>query len=187
MRLHRTQLQAIAEQQRAGVPPHEVVVPAAPPKRKRDNEEWRIQCAFFRWWWSAAKRLGVWPGLCFHIPNSSFLSGTKSERQRRGQWANMAGVTTGVPDVFLAVPGSTKVDDLVLTYAGLWIEFKKPSERTKKNGGLSDSQQEFLAYAIARGYHCEVAYSWEEGRDHVLKYLKNERRQQNRTQIREAT
>lgn len=180
MRLHPTQLRSIAEQQRAGVPPHEVVVPAAPPRKKRDNEEWRIQCAFFRWWWSAAKGLGVWPSLCFHIPNSSFLSGTKTERQRRGQWANMAGVTAGVPDVFLAVPmkyeqrpeGSPWPATQTIYRGGLYLEFKKPSERTKKNGGLSDAQQEFMAYAMARGYHCEVAYSWEEGRDRVLKYLR---------------
>lgn len=153
-------------------------LPPPIPRKKRDNEEWRIQCAFFSWWEAAAKGLGVWPGLCYHIPNSSFLSGSREERAKRGRWSSMAGVKTGVVDVFLAVPGGEIACDHIRNEAlygkrhGLYIEFKKPSERTKKNGGLSDAQQEFLGYAMARGYSCHVCYSWEEAKAVTLNYLK---------------
>ena len=163
MTLDRLQLKAYAEHLRAGGDPGSAALPPPAPKKKRNNEEWTLQCAFFTWWWEIAPLWGIWPSLCFHIPNSSFLSGTKEQRAKRGKWANMAGVTAGVPDVLLSVPSGK--------WSGLYIEFKKPSERTKKNGGLSDAQQEFTGYALCRGYQCAVCYSLEEGRDAVMKYL----------------
>ena len=133
------------------------------PKKKRKNEEWKLQSLFFRWWRASAKDLGVWPGMCYHIPNGSLLGDDKQSRTIRARMLMLAGMVSGVPDVFLAVKRGR--------YGGLYIEFKKPGVRTHKNGGCSDEQMEFLAYAMAHDYHCVVCYSWEEGRDAVVGYL----------------
>lgn len=137
-------------------------VPTA--KKRRKNEEWRIQSFFFRWWRSAAKGLGVWPGCCYHVPNGSLLGDDKQSRTIRARMLMLAGMVPGVPDVYLGVARGK--------WAGLYVEFKKPSVRNHKNGGCSDEQQEFIAYALAHGYHCVVCYSWEEARDAVVEYLK---------------
>jgi hypothetical protein len=134
------------------------------PKKKRKNEEWRLQSFFFRWWRASAKGLGVWPGCCYHIPNGSMLGDDANSRVIRARMLALAGVETGVVDVFLMVPRGK--------WHGMYVEFKKPGVRNHKNGGCTDEQVEFLAYATANGYHCVVCYSWEEGRDAVVKYLK---------------
>lgn len=149
-------------------------MPAPMAKRKRDNEEWRIQSDFFRWWRWTAKDLGVWHGLMFHIPNGSLLGDDKISRAIRAKMLKLAGVVNGVVDCFLAVPIHFKNGDEQSPdgyYGGLWIEFKKPSQRDLKNGGLSDAQQEFIGYLTARGYSCHVCYTWQEARDVTLNYL----------------
>jgi hypothetical protein len=165
-RLHKSQLRAIAPQVAAGVVP---VVPAPPKRKVRDNEEWRIQSAFFRWWRASAQGLGVWPGLLYHVPNGSMLGDDSKSRAIRAKMLAQAGVVNGVVDCFLAVPKEDRYHGI--HRGGMYFEFKKPSQRTKKNGGLSDAQHEFLSYAMARGYACHVCYSWEEARDVVVNYL----------------
>ncbi len=145
-------------------------LPPPLPRKKRDNEEWRIQSDFFSWWRSAAAGLGVWPGLFFHVPNGSMLGDTKKGRMIRAKMLKDAGMVSGVPDCFLAVPKEDRYYGV--HRGGLYIEFKKPSERTKKNGGLSDAQQEFIYYAMVGSYSCHVCYSWEEAKAVTLDYLK---------------
>jgi len=78
------------------------------------------------------------------------------------------GVKSGVWDIFLPLPIQTHWAD---QYAGLYIEMKKADKRTKKNGGLSDEQLEFGAYAERVGYYCAVCYSWKEARNTLINYL----------------
>lgn len=75
------------------------------------------------------------------------------------------GVKRGIWDVFIPIP--TK------DYHGLYIEFKAPGKRPKRNGkgGLSDDQIEFGLYGDKTGYSMQVAYSWEEGVQIVIDYL----------------
>lgn len=177
MSLDKAQLRALKARVDSGLP-LAGDLPAPEPRKKRDNEEWRIQSNFFTWWRSAAKDLGVWPGLLYHIPNGSMLGDTKKGRMIRAKMLKSSGMVSGVVDCFLAVPRATcspsetsVVIALASVKSGLYIEFKKPSQRTVKNGGLSDAQQEFLGYAMARGYACHVCYSWEEARDVTTNYL----------------
>lgn len=162
-----SQLESIMAQERAGVPPLKIRVPVGVPRRKRDNEEWRIQADFFRWWRATAPGLKVWPGCMWHIPNGSMLGDDKKSRMIRSRMLTLSGMVNGVLDTFLMHSAPNAVGK----WNGLFVEFKKPSVRTHKNGGLSDDQVEFAAQALAHGYQCRVAYSWEEGRDAVLEYL----------------
>jgi hypothetical protein len=144
------------------------VVPA-PDRRKRDNEEWRIQSDFFRWWREAAPGLRIWPGCLWHVPNGSMLGDSKKSRVIRSRMLTLAGMWNGVVDTFLMhpVPRPTGLS----YWHGCFIEFKKPGVRNHKDGGLSPEQVEFINHALAHDYQCRVAYSWEEGRDAVLGYL----------------
>jgi len=136
-------------------------------RKKRDNEEWRIQSNFFRWWRGTAPSLKIWPGCMWHIPNGSMLGDTKQARIIRSRMLTLSGMWSGVVDTFLMYP----VNETAFWWHGCFVEFKKPGVRNHKNGGLSDEQVEFCAQALAHNYQCRVAYSWEEGRDAVLGYL----------------
>lgn len=148
-------------------------LPPPVPRKKRNNEEWEIQRDFISWWRSECCSLGVWEKLLYHIPNGSMLGDHKQARIIRAEMLRLAGVQPGVPDCFLAVPrisgGGPNIE--ARYFPGLYIEFKAPKWRERRNGGLSCAQQEFISYALARGYQCRVCYSWEEGRDAVVEYL----------------
>lgn len=147
-------------------------LPPPAPRKKRDNEEWEIQRDFITWWRATCRMLGVWEKMLYHIPNGSMLGDNKQARIIRANMLALAGVQPGVPDIFLAVPKEFRnIQSERIFVAGLYIEFKTPKWRNRKNGGLSDAQMDFFGFAFARGYHCRVAYSWEEGRDAVLEYL----------------
>lgn len=120
-------------------------LPAPKARKKRDNEEWRIQASFFQWWAVTAKTHRIAECLFFHIPNGSILGNFASERAIRGRMLKLAGVRTGVADCFLSVPSGK--------FHGLYIEFKKPG------GKPSAAQQEFLGFALARGYSCHICES----------------------------
>jgi hypothetical protein len=168
MRLQRHQLLALTAHEalvaRGAANAEDFVMPAPVPRKKRDNEEWRIQTDFFNWWRAAAPGLKVWPGCLWHIPNGSMLGDDKHSRMIRARMLMLAGMWSGVVDTFLMYQ--------VAPWGGCFIEFKKPGVRNHKNGGLSDAQVEFVSQALAHNYQVRVAYSWEEGRDYTLEYLK---------------
>jgi hypothetical protein len=78
------------------------------------------------------------------------------------------GVKSGVWDIFLPCPIQTEWAE---QYAGLYIEMKIEKRRNQKNGGLTDEQVMFGAYAESIGYYCKVCYNWEEARDILIEYL----------------
>ncbi len=69
-----------------------------------------------------------------------------------------AGVTAGVPDIFMAIP----TDD----FGGLFIEFKYG------NNKLTGLQQVFVGRLREAGYRVDVCYDFIEAREVVLDYLK---------------
>lgn len=81
------------------------------------------------------------------------------------------GVRSGVADIFLPVPMQKGWGEM---YAGLYIELKTKKRRKELNGGLSEDQIKFGQYAIDIGYQWYVCYGWEEARDRIKEYLKNE-------------
>lgn len=119
------------------------------------------QAAIFCW---AAMNVGIYPALKWlhAIPNGG---------QRHIAEATKlvaTGVRSGIWDIFLPLPIQTQWAN---QFAGLYIEMKEPSKKTKKNGGLSEDQIEFGGYAGSMGYFTAVCYSWEEARDVLVKYL----------------
>jgi hypothetical protein len=73
------------------------------------------------------------------------------------------GFVPGVSDtVFLSGRGG---------YLGLVLEFKTEARRNEKDGGLSESQAEFLRAAKMEGCKAEVAYGAEHGIEIVSNYL----------------
>lgn len=73
------------------------------------------------------------------------------------------GMTVGVPDtLFLSGRGG---------YLGLVLELKRPEVKGEANGGLSESQMEFLDAARAEGYMAETAWGYNEARKIIKDYL----------------
>lgn len=87
----------------------------------------------------------------FAIPNGGVRNiGTAIKLKREG-------VVPGVSDLFLMIPNTTK--------NGLFLEMKA------KSGKLTTEQKEFLSLAESMGYDAKVAYSYEEGKEIIKKYL----------------
>lgn len=131
-------------------------------RTKRDELEAAHGRALVRWADLMSK--GDRPELAFllHIPNGgarSAMTGAELKRQ---------GVRRGVWDYLLPVErrlvGATP-------YAGLWMEFKRPSERRAVRGGLSPQQLAFGRFVHGHGFATVVAYEWTEARDALLAYL----------------
>lgn len=87
------------------------------------------------------------------------------------------GVKAGVLDTFLPVPKEYTVpgdapdgQSWQAWYMGLYIEFKAPTRRNHKNGGMSDAQVEFMDMVRTQGYCVRVAYTWREAANLVMLY-----------------
>lgn len=94
----------------------------------------------------------------FHaIPNGGERNAIVAARMKA------EGVRTGIFDTFLPVTSAQ--------YAGLYIEMKKPGREREKNGGLSDDQVLFRAWAVRQSYSTAVCYTWEQARDVIIGYL----------------
>lgn len=139
-----------------------VELPPPEPKKKRDNEEFRVQSAFTALWRANCMKLGIAQCLAFHIPNGSVMGSGNSEWQKkeraiRGRLQKLAGVEDGVVDYFVSVPRGI--------WHGFYIEFKKP-------GGVASPEQElFMGFATAQGYKCEVHTNAIEAWASLLRYL----------------
>lgn len=109
-----------------------------------------------------------------HIPNGGSRGSTAKDRAIRGGKLKAEGVRKGVLDVFLPYPVYIQKPSCSFWVCGLYIEFKKPSEKPKREGskgGLSDEQISFKNYVEAVGYKCEVCYSYLEAIEALKRYL----------------
>jgi hypothetical protein len=79
------------------------------------------------------------------------------------------GVKKGVHDIFCAWPLWCGY----AFYCGLFIEMKRPADRTLKRraGKTSDAQDLMTERFTARGYKCVVAYEWREAIGHIYTYF----------------
>lgn len=120
-----------------------------------------------------AVRAGL--SLMFAIPNGGMRSKATAAMLRA------EGVKSGVPDICLPFPVymkkpdhtgiATISDDGRTMKHGLFIEMKKPTYKTHKNGGCSDDQLDWHKGLRLNGYRVEVCYTWTEARDVILNYL----------------
>lgn len=119
------------------------------------------QVALFAW---AALSVGKYPALAymFAIPNG----GLRDARTAANLKAE--GVRSGVCDIFLPCPVQTQWAN---QYAGLFIEMKLEKYRTRKNGGCSEEQLDFINFTVSMGYFCRVCYNWEEAKNVIINYL----------------
>lgn len=76
------------------------------------------------------------------------------------------GSRSGVWDISLPFP--------VAPWPFGYIEMKKPTERRKKNGGLSDQQIRFGKHLISVGAWWGICYSYQEALDALQCYLRGE-------------
>lgn len=86
-----------------------------------------------------------------HIPNGGMRHIVVAFQLKRG------GVTPGVWDVLIACPRGG--------HAGVWIEFKMPSN------GLTKDQKRWGELMRKRGYRLHVAYSADDAIEYTKKYL----------------
>jgi len=107
------------------------------------------------------------------IPNGGHRS--KSEAAK----LKAEGVKAGVLDTFLPVsmpftyPARMENGNeyrAASRYNGLYIEFKAPAYKNRKNGGMSANQDAFCDAVREQGYCARVAYSWREAANHVMAY-----------------
>lgn len=101
--------------------------------------------------------------LFFAVPNGANLAGDARRRAAQMNKLKQEGFVPGVSDtIFLSGRGG---------YLGLVMEFKTEARRNEKDGGLSESQQEFLRAARMDGYMAAVAYGVEDAIEIAGRYL----------------
>lgn len=140
-----------------------------PEQLAKSGSEDGHQAALFCW---AASMIDQYPQLewMHAIPNG----GSRNVAEATKLVAT--GTRAGVWDIFLPVAIHKKDykgfgEAFKYGYHGLYIEMKAPSQRTKKNGGLSDEQIKFGEYAEKAGYYCKVCYNWIEAKYTLMTYL----------------
>lgn len=106
-------------------------------KKKREYRERKLQKEFFKYIRLAYPRLAK---NCFSIMNEG------KREVWYGRQLKLAGMVSGVPDIFCAFPSRK---DLV-TYYGLFIELKDKGEKASKN------QLEFIENVKEMGYEAIV-------------------------------
>lgn len=115
----------------------------------------------------------------FHaIPNGGSRGDDDKSRKIRGAQLKAEGVRQGVADTFLPwpvyEPCPSDPQIMMMKWAGLYIEMKKPTERPKSEtakGGVSDEQAKFGEYARCVGYGFMVCYSWREAANALRSYI----------------
>ena len=120
------------------------------------HTESKCQQAVMKWWSIAHRGLSVAdPRLLFAIPNGG------ARNPITGAILKAEGVRAGVPDLFLAVPNTTRGG----RYHGLFIEMKTWANKPTL------AQVEVMARLRAEGYDCRVAHSFDQATTAITGYL----------------
>lgn len=141
-----------------------------PEQIAKSGTEHAHQAALFCWAANMANdpttpaRAAIALRLLFAIPNGDQRGdGSHKGAQIAGARLKAEGMKSGVPDIFLPWPSSG--------CNGLFIEMKKPGLQTKKNGGCSDEQVNYIWSLRLAGYDVRICYSWEKAKAAILSYL----------------
>lgn len=153
-----TQLQSMTDQVQQGVPLASLTIPPAPirKKRKRDNEESRIQKSCRRWWDSVCGKHSLDKRVLYAVPNGATL-GDKFTAAIRGSILRDEGLRSKYPDMNFDVARGQ--------YHGLRIEVKKPGE------DADDGQKEYHGIIQGQGYMVVICRSLESFMCEVSAYL----------------
>ena len=114
------------------------------------------QTALFQW---AAMMEGRIPELrlMHHCPNGGSRNAIEAHNLR------LQGVKPGIPDIFLPVARGG--------FHGLYIEMKR-----RTGGRVSVEQKKMLLALQGQGYKAEACRGWEEAKDTICEYLREERK-----------
>jgi hypothetical protein len=126
-------------------------------RRKRDNEESRIQKSCRRWWDSVCQDHGLDKRVLYAVPNGATL-GDKYTAAIRGQILRDEGLRAKYPDLNFDVARGG--------FHGLRIEMKRPGE------DADDGQKEYHEIIRAQGYRVVVCHSLQAFMCAVCDYLK---------------
>lgn len=126
------------------------------------------QANFFAWLALAYPRVRE---VTFAIPNGGYRNSFEGKRLKH------QGVLAGVPDIFVAIPVSIKIQESQSIfhfkhYHGLFIEMKAPKVIGKPKAKLSAIQRKRIGLLTEAGYHCAVCYGWLEAKTILQWYLK---------------
>lgn len=78
---------------------------------------------------------------------------------------NCSGLVRGMPDLMMAVPRGT--------YAGLFIELKRPERFGVKAGKLSLEQHDILRHLNAAGYLALCCFGFDDAQRAIINYLES--------------
>ncbi len=123
--------------------------------RKSEHDHQRD---FVRWF-----RARHGPLSCYSVPNEG------KRNHKTANWLKSAGRLSGAPDVHLVPHG--RVPNFTgsrYAMAPVVVEMKRPDERKKKNGGVSDEQRAVHTVMRAAGWIVIVAYGFDDARAQVL-------------------
>lgn len=133
-------------------------LPEPKARKKRDNEESRIQKSIVAWWRNAAAGFRVPQSLFYSVPNGAHLGGAAQARAIKISILKAEGLAVGWPDLNLDVARNG--------YHGLRIECKKPGARP------GPEQLAIHAELRAQGYDvCSCCDSLELGIKVITDYL----------------
>ena len=133
------------------------------PEQIAKTSEFSHQVAAMCW---ASNHVKKWPELIWYF---SITNEEKTGNIIVGARAKQSGRKKGVSDTFLPVKRGI--------YSGLFIEFKKPSQKPKRKtskGGASKEQLLFGKFVQEQMFGFIVVYSWIEARDVLIQYLEQE-------------
>ncbi len=108
------------------------------------------------------------------IPNGGTRGDDHESAMIRGAALKAEGVKSGIADTFLPYPVSVWSTPATI-YHGLYIEFKKPALKPKRDGkgGVSQEQEEFRNWCYSVRYGWAVCYSWREAVDILKRYIRS--------------
>lgn len=121
-------------------------------KESEDSQQLALMC------W-CADNFHIYPELkrLVHIPN-----GGSRDKREAGKLVAM-GVKAGFPDLFLPIKKAC--------WSGLFIEMKRVANRTKKDGGATDGQLDWLPFLRTQGYGAIICFGWLEAKKVLIDYL----------------
>lgn len=134
----------------------------------RNHIEDDHQANFFTW---LAMTYPTIREIAFAIPNGGFRHSREAARLKA------QGVLKGVPDIFIALPITIKIQtgEYIFQYKhyhGVFIEMKAPIVAGKPKPVVSKSQKERIALLEKAGYFCPIAYGWLEAKQYLEWYVK---------------
>ena len=122
--------------------------------------------------------------LMMHRPKVCFTCSLAGLSGRILGRAKKLGYQNGTPDLMIfearvvrsayseELKDGSKLQMFPLWSHGLFLEMKITTEKTKKNGGVSDDQRQYHKELMDRGYTVAVCYGYDEAIKVLTEYLK---------------